>query len=273
MGILFMTDLDGTLLDHDDFSFASIKSDIHDLIDNGITLVPNSSKTSGEIERFCDDLGTDLPYICENGAAMMNRHLIDLPQISKVDHIVGLAPAQLMSLWERHVDVTLRRHCHFLAELGEAEQALHLGLRGDALNRAMARGYSAPFVFTGSEADYSLLVRQATDAGLAVRRGGRVCNLSAGHDKASFNRALRCDYIAASRDLVIVGFGDGDNDIAMLEDADIACVVPRPGTPPLTLATPPSNVIVADRAAPEGWLDAAWQALSIAGYEREEHHG
>ena len=268
-----MTDLDGTLLDHDDFSFASIRSGIHDLLDNGVTLVPNSSKTSGEIERFCDDLGAELPYICENGAAMMNRHLIDLPQISKADHIVGLAPARLMSLWERHVEAALRRHCHFLADLGEAEQAWHLGLRGDALKRAMARDYSAPFVFTGSEADYSLLALQATDAGLAVRRGGRVCNLSAGHDKAGFNRALRGDYHAASRNLVIVGFGDGDNDIDMLEDADIACVVPRPGTPPLTLATPPSNIIVADRAAPEGWLDAAWQALSIAGYEREEHHG
>ena len=41
MGLMFMTDLDGTLLGHEDFSFASIRDDILDLLRGGITLVPN----------------------------------------------------------------------------------------------------------------------------------------------------------------------------------------------------------------------------------------
>ena len=40
MGLMFMTDLDGTLLGHEDFSFASIRDDILDLLRDGITLVP-----------------------------------------------------------------------------------------------------------------------------------------------------------------------------------------------------------------------------------------
>ena len=273
MGLMFMTDLDGTLLGHDDFSFASIKEDLLDLLRAGVTIVPNSSKTSQEIDAFCDELGTSLPFICENGAALVNSQLIDLPAVSDGADVVGLAPGRLMTLWARNVDAPLRRHCHFLADLPEAEQAWHLGLRGDALNLAMARDYSAPFVFTGRETEFGTLQQQAVKGGLAITRGGRVCNLSAGHDKAGFTSGLRTAFRSAGRELVIVGFGDSENDIAMLEASDIACVVPRPGNPPLALASPPPTVITAQQTAPEGWLEAARQALSIFERKRGENHG
>ena len=273
MGLMFMTDLDGTLLGHEDFSFAAIRSGIHDLLRAGIMLVPNSSKTRREIDAFCSELGTPLPFICENGAALVNRRLMDLPPASDGSDVVGVAPDRLMTLWDRHVDSTLRRHCHFLSELTEAEQAWHLGLRGPALKLAMTRDYSAPFVFSGTETDFCDVRRQAADGGLAIQRGGRVCNLSARHGKAGFNAGLRTEYRAASRDLIIVGFGDSENDIDMLEDSDIACVVPRPGSPPLTLAAPPPTVITAQQTAPEGWLEAARQALSIIERKRGETNG
>ena len=273
MEIMFMTDLDGTLLGHDDFSFATIRSDIREFLDSGVSLVPNSSKTRREIDVFCDELGTRLPFICENGAAIVNRQLIDPPSVSQSAPVVGLAPDRLKALWGRHIDIALQRHCHFLADLSEAEQAWHLGLRGAALKLAMARDYSAPFVFTGSETDFCALQLQAVDGGLAIKRGGRVCNLSAHHDKSGFNDALRTDYRAARRELVIVGFGDSENDIAMLEGSDIACIVPRPDSPPLKLTTPPPDVITVRRAAPAGWVDAARQAMSLIACKRGEDHG
>ena len=273
MGLMFMTDLDGTLLGHDDFSFASIRDDILALLRSGVTMVPNSSKTSREISAFCDELGASLPFICENGAALVNRRLFDLPAAPDSPDVVGLAPDRLMALWDRHIEASLKRHCHFLADLGQAEQAWHLGLRGAALKQAMARDYSAPFVFTGPDPEFSDLQQQAGNAGLAIKRGGRVCNLSAGHDKSGFTGALRAEYQATGAELVIVGFGDGENDIGMLETSDIACIVPRPGHPPLTLASPPPTVITARRTAPEGWLEAARQALSILECERGDQHG
>ena len=39
------------------------------------------------------------------------------------------------------------------------------------------------------------------------------------------------------------------------------------------VASPPPTVITAQRTAPEGWLDAARQALSILDHKRGEHHG
>ena len=60
----------------------------------------------------------------------------------------------------------------------------------------------------------------------------------------------------------IVGFGDGENDIEMLQQSDIACVIPRPGAKAMDLPHPPSRVITASQAAPHGWIEAAMRALS-----------
>ena len=51
--------------------------DIKDLISKGIFIIPNSSKTKKEIESFNKELGEDLPFIVENGAAIYNLNLIN----------------------------------------------------------------------------------------------------------------------------------------------------------------------------------------------------
>ena len=70
--ILIFTDLDGSLLNHNDFEFKEIKSFILNCLDKGIKIIPNSSKTKSEIEYFFHQLGKKLPYILENGAAVHN---------------------------------------------------------------------------------------------------------------------------------------------------------------------------------------------------------
>ena len=78
MSIIFMTDLDGTLLGHDDFSCGAIREDLLGLIRQDIKLVLNSSKTKAEIDLFCESLGVRLPFICENGAAFFNSDILGL---------------------------------------------------------------------------------------------------------------------------------------------------------------------------------------------------
>ena len=58
---IFITDLDGTLLGHDDFGFAVIRDDILSFLERGVAIIPNSSKTRREIEHFCGELGVTLP--------------------------------------------------------------------------------------------------------------------------------------------------------------------------------------------------------------------
>ena len=50
--ILIFTDLDGSLLNHNDFEFKEIKSFILNCLDKGIKIIPISCKTKSEIEYF-----------------------------------------------------------------------------------------------------------------------------------------------------------------------------------------------------------------------------
>ena len=75
--IVIFTDLDGSLLHRDTFEFDSIKDYIKSLINKGVIIIPNSSKTEKEIEKFNEELGIMLPFISENGSAIHRLNLIN----------------------------------------------------------------------------------------------------------------------------------------------------------------------------------------------------
>ena len=177
----------------------------------------------------------------------------------------------LKEIWDKSVSLHFRNDCRFLCDMPPREQARHLGLRGNDLALAMRREYSAPFI---SPVTISFGDRRSRRRPLAlIKKGGRVCNLSGRHDKAGYNFALRSAYRDAGSRLCIVGFGDGENDIEMLQQADIACVIPRPGAPAMELPHPPSRVITASQTAPHGWIEAAVKALDTIKRRERIHYG
>ena len=66
--IFIFTDLDGSLLNHNNFEFNTIKPFILKCLRNNIRIIPNTSKTKNEVEFFSEQLGVDIPYIVENGS-------------------------------------------------------------------------------------------------------------------------------------------------------------------------------------------------------------
>lgn len=291
---VFITDLDGTLLGHDDFSFGPIRDDFMMLLARGIRIIFNSSKTSAEIQTLCNDLGVFLPFICENGAALFNAHLLDTQApatappaqihrqaqtqtqvanktpVAPADNVLGTDVSTLMAIWQDAIDTPLRRHCIMLDEMAPIAQHRVLGLRGNDLERALARQYSVLFAFYGPQDTFAELCAAVQAAGLSIHSGGRVHCLSGQHDKSSFNRIIRQRCSSADGAAVIIGFGDSDNDIALLSQADVACVMPRPKGPALQLADPPPNVITAPQPAPSGWALAASEALALLEQQQQQ---
>ena len=74
--LIIFTDLDGSLLHRDNFKFDEIKEYIKSLNDEGIIIIPNTSKTEKEIEEFIKELGLNLPFISENGSSIHGLNLI-----------------------------------------------------------------------------------------------------------------------------------------------------------------------------------------------------
>jgi len=67
---VIFTDLDGTLLDHETYSFSAAVPALEILNEKGIPLVFCSSKTRAEIEYWRDKLGNRHPFISENGGGI-----------------------------------------------------------------------------------------------------------------------------------------------------------------------------------------------------------
>ena len=69
--LIIFSDLDGTLLDHDDYRWQAASPALDRLKAAQIPLVLNSSKTMPEIRALREDLGNSDPFIVENGAAVV----------------------------------------------------------------------------------------------------------------------------------------------------------------------------------------------------------
>ena len=67
---VIITDLDGTLLDHDTYSYEAAAHALAEITLRGIPLILNSSKTRSEIEELRERLLNDHPFVVENGAAV-----------------------------------------------------------------------------------------------------------------------------------------------------------------------------------------------------------
>jgi len=68
---LISTDLDGTLLDHYDYSWSAALPSLQRCRDEGITVILNTSKTFAETHALQQALSLDGPIIVENGSALI----------------------------------------------------------------------------------------------------------------------------------------------------------------------------------------------------------
>ena len=250
---------------HHDFDFDLIKSDIINLLDSGHLLVLASSKTKVEIKGFCDALGRNVPFIYENGAGVENFCLINGCEAPLNSHQnpKAIRTDALLSVWERYIPLGLKSRCHFIKDMDRGDQQALLGLGATALDRAMKRSFSLPFTFSGPVSDVQKLKYLAKKAGLSVQQGGRVYNLSGCHDKADYLPEIRKWASKAKDTPVLIVLGDSKNDIEMLKQADVSCVIPNENGDYLSIGNGNYPTIIAPRAAPLGWLDAVMEALSL----------
>lgn len=272
---LVFTDLDGTLLDHYSYSFVPAQEALALCRARGAPVVANTSKTHAEMGQWAVDLGLSAPYIVENGAA-----IVFLPQaqhLYRFDELASDGSARI-ELSPRRDEVLSRaeallhewQHCaQPFSQMTAAALMRLTGLAESAAQQALTRDYSEPMHWTGSVQELQVFAQQARGLGLRATRGGRFVHLQGDCDKGRALRALLRFYELAypSDRWLSVALGDGDNDISMLQAADVAVRVKSPvhhfpeiGLHPRCLST--------TAYGPAGWNQAV---LSIM--EEEHQHG
>jgi mannosyl-3-phosphoglycerate phosphatase len=183
----------------------------------------------------------------------------------------------LMQIWDANIPVELKADCKFLSEMEREECSALLGLSGAPLDLALARSHTALLKFNGDKTALTLLNIYLVRAGLTLQKGGRIFCLSGLHNKASFIEKFRYktsdQKIANESAHIIIAFGDGNNDIPMLNAADFACIIPRPNgehLPPDKITT---KKIIASQPAPLGWIETAEAALAYFSDIGDIHYG
>ncbi len=133
--IVIFTDLDGSILHRDTFKFDQIKDYIKKLINSGIHIIPNSSKTESEIIEFNQDLGENLAYISENGSVINNLNLLNSNFPNKI--ILSREKEELVEIFKNDVPENLQSKCKFISNLNKKEQINIFGLSETKLKNAL----------------------------------------------------------------------------------------------------------------------------------------
>ena len=138
--IVIFTDLDGSILHRDTFKFDQIKDYIKKLINSGIHIIPNSSKTESEIIEFNQDLGENLAYISENGSVINNLNLLNSNFPNKI--ILSREKEELVEIFKNNVPENLQSKCKFISNLNKKDQINIFGLSETKLKNALNRKYT-----------------------------------------------------------------------------------------------------------------------------------
>jgi mannosyl-3-phosphoglycerate phosphatase len=228
-----VSDLDGTLLDHDRYTWTAAVPVIRRLRRGGHWLILCTSKTAAETIEFWRRLHAGTPFIVENGGALVVPRGEAWPPPPG-----GVAEGDFwrVPLARPHAEVSAA-----LDEL-EREEGLEIlrlsrqsvagvsrltGLGRVRAARARRREYSEP-VQAGGSREEARFLRACRLRRLDLIQGGRFWQVSRGADKGKAVGALLAYLGGAAHSVVSLGLGDSHNDFAFLRRVDHPCLVARP---------------------------------------------
>ncbi|WIE73421.1 HAD-IIB family hydrolase [Curtobacterium sp. MCJR17_020] len=255
--LMVVTDLDGTFLDHHDYSFDAALPMLERLRADGVPVVFCSSKTRAEITALQRRTGLDgQAFVAENGAIVVG------PDGNGIaDAGAGAAGADLARLRAALDRTRADLDLHFATFGGVTDEvvAAWTGLDLDAAGDARRREASEVLLWHAEDDDRADAFRTAlAAAGLELVRGGRFWHvLPAGRDKGTAVRLLVADHTRRTGTVPrTIGLGDGPNDTALLDAVDLAVVVRGHGPAPGPLADDrPERVHRTTAPGPQGWAE------------------
>ncbi len=263
--LLIVSDMDGTILNHHDYSYEAVLPQLAELEQKQIPLILNTSKTFTELQSWVGKLNIRHPFIVENGSAIFipQGYFSDMVLSDLwVDH--SFSGYQVIILGESIVTLAafLLQHKPQAVDFSRCstDQAIQLtGLSQQQVVEAQDRQFSIPLSFSDSEKELEF-AELATHSGFGVLKGGRFLHLLGKTDKGVASQKLKQLYETAfNAKYAVIALGDSPNDAEMLTHSDIAVVVNSPSSENLKPST--HQVIRTRQQAPQGWSEGVKAAL------------
>ncbi|MFM2485282.1 HAD-IIB family hydrolase [Celerinatantimonas yamalensis] len=271
--LLVFSDLDGTLLDHHDYSYEAAKPALLQLFRYNIPLILNTSKTFTETAELVSQMGGFHPFVTENGAAIAipENYFNQLPEHDEIAEDAsghryfikrfGRSYASICRLLQQ-----LRRTGEFefrgFQDMSAQEVANITGLSLEQAQMSRKRLASEPIVWESG--DLELFKQKLKLQQLIVIQGGRFGHVKSESDKAAAMHWLtRCyQQQSPTQTFIQVALGDGPNDQTMLDEADVAIAIrSHNGQHRLNLGNCRPNRIYTQRIGPAGWQAALLRVI------------
>lgn len=279
--LIIFSDLDGTLLDHSDYSIDAVEPVLKKLALLSVDVIPTTSKTFAELQFIMPKLGLTTPFIVENGAAVFipKTMLMNQPEgIESIQDYWCKSFTQPRSHWQASIEQAKRefKGCFSLmTEMSATEVAELTGLTEEEAQRALQRDYGEPVKWHGSAEQELRFIEFMQQCGATVLKGGRFLHIGGCAQKGIAMEWLMNVYqseLLQQRDLLqksgqqkdwfSIALGDSGNDISMLELADIAVRI-RSEHHDFPVLAREEGVIDSDSYGPTGWAECMQRLLSL----------
>ncbi|MGB1799193.1 MAG: HAD-IIB family hydrolase [Gammaproteobacteria bacterium] len=262
--IIIISDLDGTLLDHNNYRFDAALPALKFVEDNQLPLILNSSKTAAEIKLIRKSLKNHYPFVVENGAGIY----LPLKVEKNVEEDAG--DYQLIKFGKERKEILsilteikqkLKISYAGFNDMSVAELMSSTGLNEQQAELAKQRDFTEPLEWQDDGHKWQLFCQELDAVGLSFAKGGRFISVSSSVDKGQSLNWLK-NYYKEEYNVnpIIIALGDSDNDKEMLENADYPVLVKSPvhDFPDIKA----DNILYTTEYGPAGWNEGVTKLLN-----------
>ena len=265
--LLVFTDLDGSLLDHDDYSWAKAVPALNALAERSFPVIFTSSKTAAEIVSLKEETGNYHPFICENGAVTgipLNyfEENSDDRQQHYTSHLFGKSSEQIISTLAEQRNRYKYKFRGF-NDMDIEELVKQTSLDNKGAKKAKQREASEPLLWMDPATAFTEFEEHLKEQDLIVTSGGRFYHVMSDVNKGKAVEWLIEKYLNAEPETewITVGIGDSFNDIQMLEVVDYPVFISNVKTRQPDLS-PINNLQRPDLPGPAGWNQAVLNLIT-----------
>jgi mannosyl-3-phosphoglycerate phosphatase len=260
--LVIFTDLDGTLLDRESYSFEAARPALSLVQEKNIPLVLVSSKTRMEIEHYREQLENRDPFISENGGAVFvpkDYFSFSFPYDREREEYLVL---ELGAFYPRIIEVleSIKRETGIritgFSDLSEEELVSLSGLSPEEASFAKKREYDEPFMIEGGEREVEIVKRTIEKKGMTYVWGGKFHHLLGKNDKGKAVEILKEFYENQFFSITTIGIGDSLNDFPMLSAVDHPFFLNRGKGAKPDVILQVKNLTVIEGTGPQFWNEA-----------------
>tara|TARA_Y100001968_G_C19360927_1_gene719764 strand:+ start:243 stop:1043 length:801 start_codon:yes stop_codon:yes gene_type:complete len=219
-----VTDLDGTLMD-DNYDITPAKRTLNLLSELAIPVIPCTSKTAAEVRYFRNENGLLDPFIVENGAAVYGYKE---NSSSEWELILGKSYKELRIILN-DISKIVNYQLTPLNDLNLNQIFELTGLSNEGINRALDRQWSVPFL-NPPDHIFEKVKFICESYNVHVFKGNRMSHLLSNTSHKGKAVYKLKDYLE-NKEVKIIALGDSQNDLPLLECADISIVIPGKNGP------------------------------------------